>query len=84
MKPALATGPVFLWTQLTRIRATAPPFVTKGLVVMILAVMIFWAMIFKMMIFGVLVRHNSTPNLAASHHRATPRTTLQRWHSTGT
>jgi hypothetical protein len=30
MKPALATGPVFLWTQLTRIRATAPPSVTKG------------------------------------------------------
>jgi len=51
---------------------------------MILAVMIFWAMIFKVMIFGVVVRHNSTPNLAASHHRATPRTTLQRWHSTGT
>jgi hypothetical protein len=25
MKPALATGPVFLWAQLTRIRAKAPP-----------------------------------------------------------
>jgi hypothetical protein len=44
---------------------------------MILAVMIFWAMIFKVMIFGVVVRHNSTPNLAASpsprntaHHSA--------------
>ena len=35
-----------------------------------MAVMIFWAMIFKVMIFGVVVRHNSTPNLAASHHRA--------------
>ena len=47
-------------------------------VVMILAVMIF-----EVMIFGVVVRHNSTPNLAASHHGATPRTTLQLWHSTG-
>jgi len=77
MKPALATEPVFLWAQLTRIRATAPPPKRRGLVVTILAVMIFWAMIFKVMIFGVVVRHNSTPNLAASqsprntaHHSA--------------
>ena len=55
----------------------------RVVVVMILAVMIFWAMIFEVMIFGVVVRHNSTPNLAASHHGATPRTTLQLWHSTG-
>ena len=56
------------------------------LAVMILAVMIYWAMIFKVMIFGVVVRRNSTSNLAASHHRATPRITAHHhaaWHSTG-
>ena len=37
---------------------------------MILAVMTFWAMIFKVMTFVFMVRYNSTPNLAASQHRA--------------
>ena len=70
MKPALATGPVFLWTQLTRIKATASPRNKRGSAVMILAVMTFWAMIFKVMTFVFMVRYNSTPNLAASQHRA--------------
>ncbi|WP_443645404.1 hypothetical protein [Candidatus Ponderosibacter sp. Uisw_141_02] len=33
-------------------------------------------MIFEVMIFGVVVRHNSTPNPAASHHRTSPRINL--------